>query len=70
MSLEEITQLARCNGLNTMSFRPLVRGKDYAPYYQIRLTYSILDHSHSEPLATSDSCCKKQNAITDVPRVE
>ena len=28
MSLEEITQLARCNGLNTMSFRPGEEGVD------------------------------------------
>ena len=62
MSLEEITQLARCNGLNTMSFRPQVGNKDYGPYYQIRLTSTILDHLHSEPLLTTDSCCNKENA--------
>ena len=40
MSLEEISQLARCNGLHTMTFRPNERNA----LYQIRLDSAVIKH--------------------------
>ena len=53
MSLEEISQLARCNGLHTMSFRP----KEDEPLFQELLPASVVDHVHTEPLYTTEDCC-------------
>jgi len=50
MSLEEITQLARCNGLHTMTFRPTQSDL-------VLLPDNIVEHVHSDHLHDSESCC-------------
>ena len=55
MSLEEITQLARCNGLHTMTFKPV----HHNPLFHEKLDSAVIQHTHSEPLFTTDNCCKK-----------
>ena len=55
MTLEELTQLARCNGLHTMTFKPN-RGNALS---HEKLDSAIIEHRHSEPLNTEDVCCKK-----------
>ena len=49
MTLEQITQLARCNGLHTMTFRP-----NYSFSY---LKGDELTHSHDIHTHDSESCC-------------
>ena len=62
MSLEEITQLARCNGLHTMTFKPMHDD----PLFQQRLDSAIIEHQHSEPLFTTDSCCTSKSPAKDL----
>jgi hypothetical protein len=45
MTLEEMTLLARCNGLHTQTFRPSISPTDSK--FEIVLS-SILEHSHSD----------------------
>ena len=52
MSLDQITQLAICNGLQTMTFRP---NKD--PLKQALLRNDVIDHSHSDQIVFSQDSC-------------
>ena len=54
MTLEELTQLARCNGLHTMTFKPV----HHNPLFHEKLDSAVIQHQHSETLFTTDICCK------------
>lgn len=61
MSLEQLTQLARCNGLHTMTFRP----NESNPYAHRTLSSTVIAHQHSQPLyATQDTCCSNDHTAT------
>lgn len=55
MTLEQITQLARCNGLHTMTFRPNL-SQENTPKFTY-LSDNELTHSHDIHTHDSDSCC-------------
>jgi hypothetical protein len=47
MNLEQITQLARCNGLHTMTFRPSMMHLEGLPEPKFRyLDDDLLNHKH------------------------
>jgi hypothetical protein len=47
MNLEQITQLARCNGLHTMTFRPSIMHLEGLPEPKFRyLEDDLLNHQH------------------------
>ena len=51
MNIEQLTQLARCNGLHTMTFRP---NEDPVKYELLR--NDVIDHTHSRIDSSSDCC--------------
>ena len=63
LSIAEFTQLARCNGLHTMTFQP----NEQDPYLQGSLGHdgSVIVHSHTEPLHTTDHCCRSPETRQD-----
>lgn len=50
MNLEQITQLARCNGLHTMTFRPT---SEEVPKFKL-LDQDLIDHQHNEHTTEHD----------------
>ncbi|CDW83605.1 glutathione gamma-glutamylcysteinyltransferase [Stylonychia lemnae] len=55
LNLEQLTMLARCNGLHTQTFRPLLDPiKD--PRFEL-IDKDLLDHKHHDHSISSESCC-------------
>ena len=52
MNIEQLTQLARCNGLQTMTFRP-----NEDPLKYELLHNDVIDHTHSHYVDSSSDCC-------------
>ena len=59
ITLEEITQLARCNGLHTMTFKP----KDDDPLLHEKIVDNAVEHDHTEPLYTTGTCCSTTSPL-------
>ena len=59
ITLEEITQLARCNGLHTMTFKP----KDDDPLLHEKIVDNAVEHDHTEPLYTTGTCCSTNSPL-------
>ena len=60
INLEQLSQLARCNGLQTMTF-----SHDENSLSQSKLDSHVINHEHTEPLYTTESCCGPSTSAID-----